>query len=114
MNRRAEKEIMVCDFCSKICTFDIFEHKKECEKMPDEKRRDNIPSMPELMVNTEEQDWKDFIERKFEPHTFQARWENVICPYCLGYCRNIYHTFVCPFVPPERKRVNRKIHFWKA
>ena len=61
-----------------------------------------------------EKDWRDFIERRFEPHTFRARWNNIMCPYCLGDCKDIYHTFVCPFVPQERRQVNTKIAFWKG
>ena len=60
------------------------------------------------------QDWKYFIERKFEPHTFRARWKNIMCPFCLDDCKDIYHTFVCPFMPEERKKVNIKIAFWKG
>ena len=108
------REIKVCRYCGKICTFDIWTHYKECEKEPEEKKKKNLPSHQVMMVPDVEQDWKDFIERKFEPHTFRARWNNIMCPFCFEYCKNIYHTFSCSFVPPERKQVNRKIAFWKA
>ena len=113
-NDGSYREIKVCGYCGKICTFDIWTHHKECEKVPERKRKTNLPSYQIMMVPCVEQDWKDFIERKFEPHSFRARWNNIICPFCFEYCKNIYHTFVCPFVPPERKQVNRKIAFWKA
>ena len=67
-----------------------------------------------MMVPDVNKGWKDFIERRFEPHTFRTRWENIKCPFCLEHCKNIYHTFSCPFVPPERRKVNVKIAFWKA
>ena len=110
-NDGGSKRVYVCSFCGKICTFDIWSHYEECDKMPEKK---TLPPNQVMMVPDVDQDWKDIIERKFEPHTFRLRWKNIICPFCLGHCKNIYHTFSCPFVPPERRQVNVKIAFWKA
>ena len=108
------KAINSCSYCKKIFTFDIWTHHKVCKKMPEGKRNKITPLYQELTTPCVDKDWKDFIERKFEPHTFRARWENIMCPFCFGYCRDIHHTFSCPFVPQERKQVNRKIAFHKA
>ena len=73
-----------------------------------------LPKYYIMMVPSVEKDWKDFIERKFEPHTFRARWNNIKCPFCHEHCKDIYHTFVCPFIPESRKQVNKKIAFWES
>ena len=56
-------------------------------------------------------DWKDFVERKFEPHSFRKRWENIVCPYCENFCKNIHHSFVCASTPACRRDTNKKIAF---
>ena len=90
----------------------MWAHFKVCEKIPEEKRR--LTDYHMMLVPSVEKDWKDFIERKFEPHTFRARWNNIKCPFCLQLCKDIFHTFVCPFVPECRRQVNKKIAFWKS
>ena len=107
------REVEICRYCGKMCTFDVCTHHKECKEIPESEREKEEVGY-QSMVPDVDQDWKDFIERKFEPHTFRARWKNIKCPFCREHCKNIYHTFCCPFVPPERRRVNVKIAFWKA
>ena len=109
-NVGACRKIKACKYCGKIFKFDLWTHDKECEKSKGEKVR----LLHESLTFNVEKDWKDFIERRFEPHTFRARWNNIMCPYCFYPCKNIFHTFSCPFVPPERRQVNCKIAFWKA
>ena len=110
------KKLLGCGYCKKICTYGIWLHIiNECKKAPlDVKRTIIIPDYVKEDVSRAKKDWKDFIERKFEPHDFRARWKDIVCPYCLDICRNIYHTFVCSFVPQERRQVNKKIAFWKG
>ena len=110
--RHYSRKIQRCNFCKKICTSDVWTHYEECEKVPEEKRKP--PESHIMMVPSVEKDWKDFIERKFEPHTFRARWNNIVCPFCYEHCKDIYHTFVCAFVPECRKKVNKRIAFWKS
>ena len=105
------KKMKWCKFCKKICKTDVLTHIKECEKAPEGKKGafDYIVASTLPCV---EKDWKDFIERKFEPHDFRKRWENVQCPFCFMHCKDIFHTFVCPSTPQDRKEVNKKIAFW--
>ena len=109
------KLLQICNYCKKVCTISFWNHDQECEKMPqDKKKLAKLQLFHETLAPSVEKDWKDFIERKFEPHTFRARWKNIMCPYCFEDCKDIYHTFVCPFTPEERKQVNKKIAFWKG
>ena len=103
----------MCLFC-KACNFDdIWLHYKSCKSM-EEKEREEFSSIYKDMVASVEKDWKDFVERKFEPHSFRKRWENIVCPYCGNLCKNIYHSFSCISTPICRRDTNKKIAFWNG
>ena len=96
-----------CAFC-KACTFDdIWMHYERCKSMP-EGDREEFSKIYKDIVASAEKDWKDFVERKFEPHSFRKRWENIVCPYCENFCKNIFHSFVCVSTPTCRRDTNKK------
>ena len=102
-----------CLFCKCRNFDDIWKHYKGCKGVPEEQRKE-ISEMYENMVSSAEKDWKDFVERKFEPHTFRKRWENIVCIYCGNPCKNIYHSFSCISTPVCRRDTNKKIAFWNG
>ena len=102
-----------CLFC-KACNFDdIWEHFQECKSIP-KRGKEYYAEMYKEIVASAERDWKDFVERKFEPHSFRKRWENIVCPYCRKHCKNIFHTFVCKSTPICRRETNKRIALWNG
>ena len=65
-----------CLFCKCRNFDDIWLHYKGCKGVPEEQRKE-ILEMYENMVSSAGKDWREFLERKFEPHTFRKRWENI-------------------------------------
>ena len=102
-----------CLFCKKMCSSDVWEHFQECDSVP-KRGKEHCAEIYKEMVASAERDWKDFVERKFEPHSFRKRWENIVCPFCRKYCKNIFHTFVCATTPACRRNTNKKIAFWNG
>ena len=102
-----------CMFCKAIAFDDIWVHYKRCNSMPDRDREEFSKTHKE-MVASAEKDWREFVERKFEPSTFRKRWENILCPYCGNFCKNIHHSFVCASTPACRRETNKKIAFWNG
>ena len=102
-----------CLFCKCRNFDDIWLHYKGCKGVPEEQRK-GILEMYENMVSSAEKDWREFLERRFEPHHFRKRWENIVCPYCGNPCKNIYHSFSCFSTPVCRRDTNKKIAFWNG
>ena len=102
-----------CMFCGSCNFDDIWEHYKRCKSMVEEEK-ERYSEMYKSEVASAEKDWREFLERKFEPHTFRKRWENIVCPYCGNPCKNIYHSFVCMTTPICRRDTNKKISFWNG
>ena len=102
-----------CRFCNACCFDEVWKHYKDCKSIP-EKDREELLYIYKDMIACAEKDWKDFVERKFEPHSFRKRWENIVCPFCEKFCKNIYHSFVCSATPRYRRETNKKIVFWNG
>ena len=110
------RKLQICKFCKKICTSNVWTHTQECKKVPEEEKKlMKLPKYYIMMVPSVEKDWKDFIERKFEPHTFRARWNNIKCPY---FATNIVKIYITPLFAPLHQKVGNKstkrLHFGKA
>ena len=103
----------LCVFCKASSFPNIWMHYESCKSMP-EKCRDRFSNIYKGILASVEKDWKDFVERKFEPHSFRKRWENIVCPYCGNLCKNIHHSFVCASTPACRRETNKKIAFWNG
>ena len=110
---RSQRILAQCIFCDGCKFKDIWSHYKTCKNMP-ERAREETKEMYKDMVASAERDWKDFVERKFEPHSFRKRWENIPCPYCGCLCKNIYHSFVCASTPICRRETNKRIALWNG
>ena len=85
-----------CSFCGKMYFSSKWAHYKECEKVPEIKME--IHKWVTTFVPSEGRNWKDLLESKFEPHILQSRWNNIECPFCFKPCKDIFHTFTCPYV----------------
>ena len=102
-----------CLFCKARNFPDIWSHYKSCKSMP-EIGKIHCEEMYKDMLASAEKDWREFLERKFEPHSFRKRWENIVCPYCGNPCKNIYHSFVCASTPICRRETNKRIALWNG